>query len=44
MDEAIVRALGDDGTEKPERLALGPWLYRLAIRAMDDLVSVAPGE
>ncbi len=36
VDEAIARALGDNG-EKPDRLALEPWLYRLAIRAMDDL-------
>ncbi len=40
VDEAIARALGDGG-EKPERLALEPWLYRLAIRAMDDLASGA---
>jgi RNA polymerase sigma factor (sigma-70 family) len=40
VDEAIVRAL-DDNSEKPERLALEPWLYRLAIRAMDDLASAA---
>jgi len=38
IDEAIVRAL-DDG-DKPERLALEPWLYRLALRAMDDLSTV----
>ena len=36
IDEAIARALGD-GIEKPERLALEPWLYRLAIRSMNDL-------
>jgi len=36
VDEAIARALGDGG-EKPDRLALEPWLYRLAIRAMNDL-------
>lgn len=36
VDEAIARALGD-GAEKPERLALEPWLYRLAMRAIDDL-------
>jgi len=36
IDEAIARALGD-GADKPERLALEPWLYRLALRAMDDL-------
>jgi DNA-directed RNA polymerase specialized sigma24 family protein/ribosome-associated translation inhibitor RaiA len=36
MDEAITRALGD-GSEKPDRLAIEPWLYRLAIRAILDL-------
>ncbi len=35
IDEVIVRAL-EDGGEKPERLALEPWLYRLAIRAIGD--------
>ncbi len=35
IDEAIAAALGD--TEKPERLALEPWLYRLALKALDDL-------
>ena len=38
VDEAIARALGD-GSDKPERLALEPWLYRLAIRAMDEMSS-----
>jgi DNA-directed RNA polymerase specialized sigma24 family protein/ribosome-associated translation inhibitor RaiA len=40
IDETIAAALGDGlGTsyEKPERLALEPWLYRLALRALDDL-------
>jgi DNA-directed RNA polymerase specialized sigma24 family protein/ribosome-associated translation inhibitor RaiA len=36
IDEAIARAMGD-GLEKPERLAIEPWLYRLAMRAIDDL-------
>jgi DNA-directed RNA polymerase specialized sigma24 family protein len=36
IDETIASALGD-GQEKPERLALEPWLYRLALRALDDL-------
>ncbi len=36
VDEAVLNALGNG--EKPERLALEPWLYRLAIRAIDDLV------
>ncbi len=41
IDETIAAALGDgdDGTnkEKPERLALEPWLYSLAMRALDEL-------
>ena len=32
--EAVVTALGDD-LEKPQLLGLEPWLYRLAIRAID---------
>ena len=36
IDEAIAHALGDDAT-KPERLSLEPWLYRLAIQAIEDL-------
>ena len=40
VDEAIVRALGDGG-EKPERIALEPWLYRLAIRAIDEMAAGA---
>ena len=36
IDETIAVALGD-GQEKPERLALEPWLYRLALRALDEL-------
>ncbi len=38
IDEAIARAMGD-GLDKPERLALEPWLYRLAINALNDLIS-----
>jgi ribosome-associated translation inhibitor RaiA len=40
IDEVIARALGE-GTEKPERLALEPWLYRLAIRSIGDLAARA---
>jgi RNA polymerase sigma factor (sigma-70 family) len=36
VDEAIATALGN-GIEKPERLALEPWLYRLAMRAIDEI-------
>ena len=38
VDEAIARALGDAG-EKPERLALEPWLYHLAIRSLNELAA-----
>jgi RNA polymerase sigma factor (sigma-70 family) len=43
IDETIAAALGDgaegDGNknEKPERLSLEPWLYRLAMHALDEL-------
>jgi len=36
IDETIAAALGE-GQEKPERLALEPWLYRLAMKALDEL-------
>jgi len=36
IDEVIVAALGD-GIDKPDKLALEPWLYRLAIHAIGDL-------
>lgn len=36
IDEAIACALDDD-TERPERLALEPWLYRMAREAIDRL-------
>ena len=36
IDETIAAALGDD-QEKPERMALEPWLYRLALRSLDEL-------
>jgi DNA-directed RNA polymerase specialized sigma24 family protein len=36
IDETIAAALGD-GQVKPERLALEPWLYRLALQALDEL-------
>jgi DNA-directed RNA polymerase specialized sigma24 family protein/ribosome-associated translation inhibitor RaiA len=41
IDEAIARALGN-GAEKPERLGLEPWLYRLALHSMDDLSARSP--
>jgi DNA-directed RNA polymerase specialized sigma24 family protein/ribosome-associated translation inhibitor RaiA len=36
IDEAIAAAL-IEGSEKPEKLALEPWLYRQALRALDEL-------
>jgi RNA polymerase sigma factor (sigma-70 family) len=38
VDEVVARAL-DEKIEKPDRMGLEAWLYRLAIRAMDDLQS-----
>lgn len=35
LDEAVARAL-DEQIEKPDRIGLEPWLYRLAIRSLDD--------
>lgn len=40
VDEAIARALGDDG-EKPERLALEPWLFRIALRVIRETAASA---
>ncbi len=36
IGEAITLALGD-GAERPEKLALEPWLYRLSMRALEEL-------
>jgi DNA-directed RNA polymerase specialized sigma24 family protein/ribosome-associated translation inhibitor RaiA len=36
IDEAIAAALGGGG-EKPEKISLEPWLYRHALRALDEL-------
>ncbi len=36
IDECIAAALGDS-QEKPERLALEPWLYHLAMKSLDEL-------
>lgn len=38
VDEAIANALGDHH-DKPERVRLEPWLYRLSVEAMDRLAS-----
>ena len=40
IDETIARALGDDG-ERPERLALEPWLFRIALRVISDIASIS---
>jgi RNA polymerase sigma factor (sigma-70 family) len=36
IDETIARALGDN-TDRPEKVALEPWLFSLARRSLDDL-------
>lgn len=36
IDEAIAAALSDNN-EKPEKLALEPWLYKQALRALDEV-------
>lgn len=41
IDETIATALGD-GIDKPEKLALEAWLYRLAMRSIDDLANRNP--
>ena len=35
LDEVVARAL-DEKIQKPDRIGLEPWLYRLAIRSLDD--------
>lgn len=37
MDEAVARAL-DEKVDKPDRMGLEPWLYRLARAALNDFV------
>ncbi|HZP18015.1 MAG TPA: sigma-70 family RNA polymerase sigma factor, partial [Terriglobales bacterium] len=41
VDEAVARAL-DESVEKPDRIGLEPWLYRLALQAMDSFASRWP--
>lgn len=41
LDEAVARAL-DENIEKPDRLGIEAWLYRLALQAMDDLATTSP--
>jgi RNA polymerase sigma factor (sigma-70 family) len=36
VDEVIARALAD--SDRPEKLALEPWLYRLAMQSMDEMI------
>lgn len=38
VDQAVADAL-DEKVDKPDRIGIEPWLYRLAIRAIDDAVS-----
>ncbi len=38
IDETIARALGEDG-EKPERMTLEPWLFRIALGVIRDIGS-----
>jgi RNA polymerase sigma factor (sigma-70 family) len=38
IDEVIAGALGESG-DKPDKMALEPWLYRLAIHAIGDLLA-----
>jgi DNA-directed RNA polymerase specialized sigma24 family protein/ribosome-associated translation inhibitor RaiA len=35
VDEVVARALGE-GIDKPDKVALEPWLYRLSIRAINE--------
>src|SRR5580700_2161081 len=37
VDEVIARALGDH--DRPEKLSLEPWLYRLALQAMNEMTN-----
>jgi len=41
VDEAVARAL-DEKMQKPDRLGLEGWLYRLSIQALDDFASRLP--
>src|SRR5882672_3757426 len=43
LDEAVLAALGD-GHERPEKLAIEPWLYGLALRAIDALATTDGAE
>ena len=42
VDEVIARALGNG--DRPEKLALEPWLYRLAMETMDELCQPDEGD
>ena len=37
VDEVVARALADG--DRPEKLALEPWLYRLAMQSMDEMIA-----
>jgi RNA polymerase sigma factor (sigma-70 family) len=43
VDEAVARAL-DDGIDKPDRMALEPWLYRLAIHSLESISRLAESD
>jgi DNA-directed RNA polymerase specialized sigma24 family protein/ribosome-associated translation inhibitor RaiA len=43
VDEVVARALGE-GIEKPDRVALEPWLYRLSIRAINEFSAQNDGD
>lgn len=36
VDEVVANALGD-GNQRPERIGLEPWLYRLSMRAIEEI-------
>jgi len=43
LDETVLAALGD-GHERPEKLAIEPWLYGLALRAIDGFTTLGDAE
>jgi DNA-directed RNA polymerase specialized sigma24 family protein len=43
VDEVVARALAE-GIEKPDRVALEPWLYRLSIQAINEISAQNDGE
>lgn len=43
LDETVLAALSD-GHQRPEKLAIEPWLYGLALRALDTLTAAGAAE